>query len=42
MYNEARFKRVADDTPEYAAALLAEAQERVDSNWERLELYKDI
>jgi len=42
MYNEARFKRVATDTPEYAAALLAEAQERVDSNWERLELYKDI
>ena len=42
MYNEARFKRVAKDNAELAAQLLAGAQEHVDSNWERLELFRDI
>ncbi len=42
MYNEARFKRVVKDNAELAGTLLIEAQEHVDSNWERLELFRDI
>jgi pyruvate-ferredoxin/flavodoxin oxidoreductase len=42
MYEEARFKRVAEDNPEIAELLLAEAQEKIDANWEKLELFRDI
>jgi len=42
MYNEARFTRVVKENPTFAKELLTEAQEQVDSKWERLELYKSM
>ena len=40
MYNETRFTRVVKDNAELGEALLQQAQEEVDSKWERLELFK--
>jgi pyruvate-ferredoxin/flavodoxin oxidoreductase len=42
MYNETRFSRVVKQHPEIAKELLDQAQEDVASNWERLEIYKNI
>ena len=42
MYNEARFTRVVKENASFAQELLTEAQDMVDSQWERLELYKDM
>lgn len=42
MYNEARFQRVVKENPDVAKVLLDKAQEDVDSQWERLELYKNL
>jgi len=42
MYNEARFTRVVKDNSKLAKELLVEAQEQVDSKWERLELFKSM
>lgn len=42
MYNEARFQRVVKENPDVAKELLGKAQEQVDSQWERLELYKNL
>ena len=42
MYNEARFTRVVKDNASLADELLKQAQEEVDSKWERLELFKNM
>ncbi|MEL4455712.1 pyruvate:ferredoxin (flavodoxin) oxidoreductase [Lutimonas vermicola] len=42
MYNEARFTRVVKDNASLASELLQQAQEEVDSKWERLELFKSL
>ncbi len=42
MYTEARFVRVAKEHPEVGKELLGQAQEQVESQWERLELYKNL
>jgi len=42
MYNETRFSRVVKQHPEVAKELLDRAQEDVETNWERLELYKNM
>ncbi|MDH3322417.1 MAG: pyruvate:ferredoxin (flavodoxin) oxidoreductase [Flavobacteriaceae bacterium] len=42
MYNEARFTRVVKENETLAKELLVEAQEQVDSKWERLELFKNM
>jgi len=42
MYNETRFTRVVKENAELGASLLKQAQEEVDSRWERLELYRDM
>ncbi|MGV8946426.1 MAG: pyruvate:ferredoxin (flavodoxin) oxidoreductase [Lutibacter sp.] len=42
MYTETRFTRVVNDNPELAKELLDKAQEQVDVQWERLELYKNL
>ena len=42
MYNEARFTRVVKDNAVFAKELLTQAQEQVDSKWERLELFKSL
>lgn len=42
MYQETRFTRVAKENAEVGAALLKQAQEEVESKWERLELYRDM
>ena len=42
MYEEARFTRVVKDNAELAKELLDQAQEQVDVQWERLELYKNL
>ena len=42
MYNETRFTRVAKQDKAMGETLLKQAQEEVDSNWERLELYRNI
>ena len=42
MYTETRFTRVVKDDAELGAALLKEAQEEVDTKWERLELFRDM
>lgn len=42
MYDEARFTRVVKDNAELAKELLNQAQEQVDVQWERLELYKNL
>ena len=42
MYNEARFTRVVKENASLAGELLIQAQEEVDSKWERLELFKNM
>ncbi len=42
MYTETRFTRVVKDNAELGAALLAQAQEEVNTKWERLELFKEM
>ena len=42
MYQEARFTRVVKENAELAQDLLEQAQEQVDMQWERLELYKNL
>ena len=42
MYNEARFTRVVKENASLAGELLTQAQEEVDSKWERLELFKSL
>lgn len=42
MYNEARFQRVVKENAEVAKQLLVQAQEEVNTQWERLELYKNL
>jgi pyruvate-ferredoxin/flavodoxin oxidoreductase len=42
MYSESRFSRVVKDNAEKAKELLDEAQEKVETQWERLELYKNL
>lgn len=42
MYNETRFTRVAKDHPELGASLLKQAQEEVETKWERLQLFRDM
>ncbi|MFD1294417.1 pyruvate:ferredoxin (flavodoxin) oxidoreductase [Lutibacter holmesii] len=42
MYSEARFSRVLKESPEFAKELLDKAQEDVETQWERLELYKNL
>ncbi|WP_457610364.1 hypothetical protein, partial [Lutibacter sp.] len=42
MYSETRFTRVVKDNAEVAKELLVEAQKNVDTQWERLELYKNL
>tara|TARA_R110002050_G_scaffold94765_2_gene197226 strand:- start:80804 stop:84334 length:3531 start_codon:yes stop_codon:yes gene_type:complete len=42
MYNETRFTRVVKENAELGAQLLEQAQEEVNSKWERLELYRDM
>ena len=42
MYGETRFTRVVKDDAKLGEALLNKAQEEVDSNWERLELFRNM
>ncbi|WP_273275350.1 pyruvate:ferredoxin (flavodoxin) oxidoreductase [Maribacter polysiphoniae] len=42
MYMETRFSRVVKDNAELGAELLKQAQEEVDSRWEKLELYRGM
>ncbi|SNR73576.1 pyruvate-ferredoxin/flavodoxin oxidoreductase [Lutibacter agarilyticus] len=42
MYSETRFTRVVKEDAERAKMLLEQAQEQVDVQWERLELYKNL
>ena len=42
MYNETRFTRVVKQDAELGAKLLKQAQEEVETNWERLELFRDM
>jgi pyruvate-ferredoxin/flavodoxin oxidoreductase len=42
MYSETRFTRVVKENAELAKDLLGKAQEQVDVQWERLELYKNL
>ena len=42
MYTETRFTRVVKENAEMAKDLLDRAQEQVDIQWERLELYKNL
>ncbi|WP_100611072.1 pyruvate:ferredoxin (flavodoxin) oxidoreductase [Confluentibacter lentus] len=42
MYNETRFTRVVKDDAVLGKSLLNQAQEEVDTKWERLELYRDM
>jgi len=42
MYMETRFSRVVKDDAELGAKLLEQAQEEVETRWERLELYRDM
>ncbi len=42
LYKETRFTRVVKENPELGEELHKRAQEEVDSNWERLEIYKDM
>ena len=42
MYNETRFTRVVKENAELGAQLLKQAQEQVNTNWERLELYREM
>ncbi len=42
MYNESRFTRVVKQNPELGKQLHKEAQEEIDSRWERLELFRNM
>ena len=42
MYNETRFTRVVKDDAELGEALLKQAQEEVETRWERLDLYRNM
>ncbi len=42
MYKETRFTRVVKDDPKLGAALLKQAQEEVNTKWERLELFRNM
>ena len=42
MYNETRFSRVVKNDKDLGASLLKQAQEEVETKWERLELYKKM
>jgi pyruvate-ferredoxin/flavodoxin oxidoreductase len=42
MYNETRFTRVVKDDAELGAKLLKQAQEEVETKWERLELFRNM
>ena len=42
MYNETRFTRVVKEDAELGEALLKQAQEEVDTKWERLELFRNM
>jgi pyruvate-ferredoxin/flavodoxin oxidoreductase len=42
MYNETRFTRVVKDNAELGATLLKQAQEEVETKWERLELFRNM
>ena len=42
MYNETRFTRVAKEDAELGEKLLKQAQEEVETHWERLELYRNM
>ncbi len=42
MYNETRFTRVVKENAELGAELLKKAQDEVETNWERLELFRNI
>ena len=42
MYNETRFKRVVKEDAQLGEALLKQAQEEVDTRWERLELFRNM
>jgi pyruvate-ferredoxin/flavodoxin oxidoreductase len=42
MYNETRFKRVVKENAELGEQLLNQAQEEVQSKWERLELFRSM
>ncbi len=42
MYNETRFTRVVKENVELGAELLKKAQDEVETNWERLELFRNL
>ena len=42
MYKETRFTRVVKEDPKLGEALLKQAQEEVETKWERLELYRNM
>jgi pyruvate-ferredoxin/flavodoxin oxidoreductase len=42
MYNESRFSRVVKENKELGDQLLKQAQEEVNTKWERLELYRNM
>jgi len=42
MYNETRFSRVAKENAELGKQLLDQAQEEVETKWERLELFREM
>jgi pyruvate-ferredoxin/flavodoxin oxidoreductase len=42
MYNETRFRRVVKENAKLGEALLKQAQEEVDTRWERLELFRNM
>ena len=42
LYKETRFTRVVKENPELGEELHKRAQEEVDSNWERLEIYREM
>ncbi|RLD27082.1 MAG: pyruvate:ferredoxin (flavodoxin) oxidoreductase [Bacteroidetes bacterium] len=42
MYNETRFTRVVKDDPKLGAELLKQAQEEVETKWERLQLFRNM
>lgn len=42
MYNETRFSRVVKEDTELGAALLKQAQEEVETKWERLQLFRNM
>ncbi len=42
MYRETRFTRVVKENPELGKSLLKQAQEEVETKWERLELFRNM